>query len=78
MLNQWIDVLPSLPKRSKERSVLMRPIDVGMNERAPRLDCRALKIHSPSLPQPALPGHTTGICDGRNVAFQSGFMRLKS
>jgi hypothetical protein len=30
------------------------------------------------LPQPGLPGQTTGICDGRSVAFQSGFMRLKS
>ena len=47
----------------------MKAHGVGMNERAPRLDRRALKIHSPSFPQPALPGHTTGICDGRSVAL---------
>ena len=32
---------------------------------------------SPSLPQPASPGQVTGICDGRSVAFQSGFIALE-
>ena len=43
-----------------------------MNERSPRLDWRALKIHAPSWPQPGEPGQTTGIRDGRSVAFHRG------
>ena len=78
MLSQWIEVLPSLPNRSKLRSVFTSPQDVGMKLRSPRLDWRTLKTHSPSRPQPGLPGQATGICEGRSVAFQLGFMRLKS
>ena len=47
---------PPVPNRSKLRSVLTSPYEVGMNERSPRLDWRALKIQAPSSPQPGLPG----------------------
>ncbi len=49
-----------------------------MKPRTPRLDWRMLKVKAPSLPQPGLPGQTTGICDGRKVAAHSGFIFLKS
>jgi hypothetical protein len=48
-----------------------------MNPRTPRLDWRMPKVNCPSLPQPGLPGQI-GICEGRRVAAQSGFIFFRS
>ena len=69
---------PPTANRSKLRSVLSCPIAVGTKPLKSIVDCRTLKIVSPFFPQPGSPGHTTGICDGRKVEFQSGFIRSKS
>jgi hypothetical protein len=70
----------SLPvaKRSNSNFVSSSPSGVGRKPFTPKRDWRTLRVVSPSLPQPESPGQSTGIFEGRRVAFQFGSTRFTS